>query len=270
MAFATIRYRTVDIEVADEPPKDICFVFGVRKSGSSILNNVVHAIAKMNDVHFVDIAGQLFQNGIPVRDWQRDAGMGKLLKPGNVYGGFRNFPLGLTGDETFRNSKKLLMVRDPRDALVSEYFSNAYSHSVPVTGKTRNDMLALRDAALGSEIDAYVLKMAPLLRNTLREYMQLGDHNIHRTLRYEDVITRKRLLLSELCGFFSWSLSETQSNQILGWADVVPETEQPTEFVRKVTPGDYLEKLSRETISKLNDLFAAEMQYFGYGQSAAE
>ena len=270
MALATIRYRTVDIQVADEPPKDICFVFGVRKSGSSILNNVVHAVAKMNGVHFVDIAGQLFQNGIPVRDWQRDADMGKLLKPGNVYGGFRNFPIGLAGDVTFNNSKKLLMVRDPRDALVSEYFSNAYSHSVPVSGETRNDMLALRDAALKSEIDAYVLKMAPLLRNTLREYTRLDDCNIHRTLRYEDVITRKRHLLSELCSFFSWSLSETQSNQILGWADIVPETEQPTEFVRKVTPGDYLQKLSPETISKLNDLFAAEMQHFGYGQSASE
>jgi hypothetical protein len=261
----SIRYKNLlDFEVADDPSKQIFFVFGVRKSGSSILNNIVHAIANMNGVNYVDVAGRLFHSGINVPVWQRDPELRVLLRPGNIYGGFRNFPIGLAGDEQLLKSKKVLMVRDPRDALVSEYYSNAYSHSVPDEGQARKDMLAQREEALRSAIEAYVLKMAPLLKRTLVEYRMVESGPAFKLLRYEDFITEKRALLAELCRFYSWTISEQQTNQILGWADIIPDTERPTEFIRKVIPGDHIRKLSLETIKRLNEIFADELAFYGY------
>ena len=156
------------------------------------------------------------------------------------------------------------MVRDPRDALVSEYFSNAYSHSIPQSGQTRNDMLTERAAALNSEIDAFVLKKAASLKTTLGEYAALQPGPGLRLLRYEDVITEKRALIAQLCEFYSWVTTEQQVDQILGWADIIPSAERPTEFIRKVVPGDHREKLSTGTIERLNEIFADEMAKYGY------
>ena len=54
-----------------------------------------------------------------------------MIVPGRVYGGFRSMPLVFAQSELYRRSRKILLVRDPRDALVSEYFSLAYSHGLP-------------------------------------------------------------------------------------------------------------------------------------------
>ncbi len=261
----TIRYRDlVDYEITDEPGKELFFAFGVRKCGSSIFNNIVHAVATMNGVNFVDIAGRMFEKGLRAPQWQFDPGLSVLLRPGNVYGGFRNFPAGIRDDKNFLAGKKLLMIRDPRDALVSEYYSNAYSHSLPVQGQARDDMLKHREQARASEIDAYVLRMATPLRRTLGEYESvLEDPNL-RIIRYEDVILEKELLLRRITEYFSWTISEQQVKQILGWADVIPDEERPREFIRRVVPGDHRQKLSSATIAQLNETFSKELKYYGY------
>jgi hypothetical protein len=81
---------------------------------------------------------------------------------------------------------------------------------------------------------------------------------------YERAILDKRWFLTDLCAHFGWQASEEQINLILGWADVRPDVEEPTAFIRKVTPGDHREKLRPGTIAKLNSVFEDEMRLFGY------
>jgi hypothetical protein len=45
---------------------------------------------------------------------------------------------------------------------------------------------------------------------------------------------------------------------------VIPAEENPTEFVRKVVPGDHREKLGIATIRRLDEMLADEMATFGY------
>jgi hypothetical protein len=260
-----VSYRgAVEYEVAEGGDAGPFFVLGVRKSGSSILNSMVQAVAEMNGLTFIDVAGKLFASGLPASEWQEDPGLCAILAPGNVYGGFRNAPKGFYKSPLYKSGKKILLVRDPRDALVSEYFSNAYSHSLPEGGDLREGMLALRQSALQSSIDAYVGDMARSLKRVLREYMPLAKDPLCRTFRYEEVIFRKGELLDEICAHFEWRLAPQQRAAILGWADVLPSEERPTEFIRRVTPGDHREKLSAEVIRRLDTLFAPEMKHFGY------
>jgi len=256
--------KGVKFEVDDSRSEPPLFILSVRKSGSTMLNKACRQLAHHNNWKFVDVPAAMFANNIPASDWIREPTLKDIVRPGNVYGGFRNFPAGMAAAELFVSGRKVLLVRDPRDALVSEYFSNAYSHSIPAEGEARQDMLSRRAVALGSAIEDYVLRMAPALKRTLAEYTCLGRDDRLLTFRYEDVITRKDKLLTDICAFFGWTLSDQQLRQILGWADVIPTEERPTEFVRKVTPGDHIEKLSAETIDRLDRLLSEEMTYYGY------
>lgn len=259
-----LHFSGVEFEVMSEPGRPSFFLFGVRKSGSSIMNAMITSLARMNALHYVDVAGRLFEQGVSVATWQRDAGMRALLHGGNVYGGFRNAPLGLLRAPGFAESPQILLVRDPRDALVSEYFSNAYSHSLPQRGEARAQMLAERERAQRVELGAYVMRMAPQLRDTLREYAPFLAHPGLRLYRYETAILDKRWFLKDVCAHFGWTVTDQQLDLILGWADVMPEEERPTEFVRKVIPGDHRDKLDAVTITQLDTLLRAEMRLFGY------
>ena len=265
-ALTSLSFAGVEFQIRQADGEPAFFAFGVRKSGSSVMNQMVSALAKMNGVNYVDVAGQLFAKGVSVPAWQNDRAMSGLLHGGNLYGGFRNAPLGLVGHSLVQDARKVLLVRDPRDALVSEYFSNAYSHSIPKDGETRELMLAQRDAALRASVGDYVKRMAPALRATLREYGAFLDMPGMRLYRYEQAIMDKRWFLQDVCAHFGWAVSEVQLGHILGWADVLPDEENPTRFIRKVTPGDHLEKLDQATIDLLNETFAAELDRFGYAR----
>lgn len=267
MGQRSVIYKGVGFTVNDGPGATAFFVLGVRKSGSSLLNNLVKALAEKNGHNFVDVAGTLFKQGVAVSDWQTDASLADILAPGNVYGGFRNAPSSLDQAPLFRDGRKVLLVRDPRDALVSEYFSNAYSHSVPVGGESREGMLKLRELALESEINHYVLEMSHSLKRTLQEFLKLERDRNCRIFRYEDVIFDKKTLISDICTFFGWRVSDHLRELMLGWADVRPSEERPTEFVRRVTPGDHREKLRPDVIAQLTSLFSEEMTRFGYAHA---
>ena len=260
----TIPVAGVPFEVRDDPDRPAWFLYGVRKSGSSILNSMAASLARMNDVAYVDVAGGFFRNGVDVRAWQNDPGLAALLRGGNLYGGFRNAPLGLAEDPVVRGSRSALLVRDPRDALVSQYFSDAYSHSIPEAGETRDLMIRQREAALRASLADHVLRTAPGLRETLREYYPFLEHPGHRVYQYETAILNKRWFLRDLCDHFGWGVTEGQLDQILGWADVVPEEEDPTRFIRKVLPGDHREKLDARTIAALDAVLAEPLGVFGY------
>ena len=260
----TVSFAGMDFDIVNDAAAPAIFVFGVRKSGSSIMNAMVASMAAFNQVNYVDVAGQLFAKGITVAAWQNDAGIAGLLHGGNLFGGFRNAPLGLLGHPLLVSSKKILLVRDPRDALVSEYFSNAYSHSIPKAGEGRQLMLENRALALQASISEYVLRQATNFHTTLSEYRDFIALPEMRLYQYEDAIVNKRWFLRDICEHFGWLVTDQQLQQILGWADIVPDEERPDEFVRKVTPGDHRDKLDPATIAQLNEALAPMMTELGY------
>jgi hypothetical protein len=260
----TVRYFDVDFHIRDDATRPAWFAFGLRKSGSSIMNAMVNALADMNGITYVDVAGKLFEKGVLVRNWQRDTAMAALLRPGNLFGGFRNAPGGLLGHPLLEAGPKILLVRDPRDALVSDYFSSAYSHSLPEGGEARGAVLQERWNALRASIGEWVVQRAPNFRQTMRDYDPFVALPGMRVYRYEDAILRKRWFLEDVCMHFGWRVGAVQLDQILGWADVMPGEEKPTEFIRKVTPGDHRDKLDGPTVAKLNEMFADELARYGY------
>ncbi|MFN3449697.1 MAG: sulfotransferase domain-containing protein [Roseococcus sp.] len=260
----TLCFCDVAFQVADDPSRPPVFVFGVRKSGSSIMNMMVEALARFNDMNFVDVAGRLFEQGVDVERWRADPAILGLLRGGNVYGGFRNAPSLLLGAPELVHGRSILLVRDPRDALVSEYFSTAFSHSVPEAGEARAEMLAQRAAARSGDVAAHARRAAASFREALRQYLPFLALPGLRLYRYEQAILDKPAFLRDVCAHFAWHVSEAQLAAIMRWADVIPAEENPRAFLRKVIPGDHREKLPAEVIAELDAFFREEMRALGY------
>jgi Sulfotransferase domain len=260
--------HVVEFDIRDDPKGEVSFIFGVRKSGSSLFNSMMNSLAGINDVNYVDIAEPLFKTGILEKDWRVDPSLLDLLRPGNIYGGFRAMPLIMYAWPDFPQCRKVLLVRDPRDAVVSEYFSNAYSHSVPEgtsDNATRDMMLQKREAALRASLTEFVLNRAREFNRTMVEYEAVARDPLTRVYKYEEVIFDKRGWLADIASHFGWSPgSHGFIEGMMSWADVRPETEDATQFVRRVTPGDHREKLPDETVQKLTSLLEPSMRLFGY------
>jgi hypothetical protein len=257
-----INYKGVAFTLSDDDRPSL-FVLGVRKSGSSILNNMVKALAAVHGYGVCEV-GMLFLAGLTAKDWRFDPALASLVRGGNVYCGFRDLPVGLKSAPAFVASPKVLLVRDPRDALVSTYFSDAYSHLIPAEGAGRDYMLGRRSRALSMTLEPYVLREARDMARTMMEYAPLLSDPLLKLYRYEDVIFEKRKLMESISTHFGWPIHSQGIGLILEWADVVPAKEQPTEFIRRVRPGDHKDKLSADTIGKLNEILAEPLKVFGY------
>ncbi len=243
------------------------FVLGIRKSGSSMFNRALKLMAKFNRVNWVDIPGDLFSNDVPVPRWRANPASPGLLRGGNVYGGFRDFPEGLGESPVFKNAIKVLLVRDPRDAIVSEYFSTRQTHSLPQgedDDGARADMLRRREAAQQVSVEDFARAEAGKMADTIERYIPLLHDPKLLLLRYEDVVFEKARMIRDVTAHFGWVIQPQQIDNILKWIDVIPEEENPDAFIRKVTPGDHREKLSDATIAEIDTTLVSAMEAFGY------
>jgi hypothetical protein len=239
---------------------------GVRKSGSTMLHRVMNFLANRNHINVVDVPSTFFRNGFTAQHWQ-SLDLTPLVQPGNCYLGFRSFPETLANTDAYRDARKIFMFRDPRDALVSEYFSDAYSHAIPkkdAAGEGHELFLKKREEAQNADIDQWVLEKVGGIRKTLTAYAPaLGDPNCL-VLRYEDYVFQKRRMVAKILDHFGWSIEVSRLNKLLGEIDVVPDTEDKSRFVRKVVPGDHIAKLKPETVRRLNKRLDEVMSLYDY------
>lgn len=265
---ALANRRKVRFEIDRGRDGPAYFVLGVRKCGSSFFNELCIHLAKLNSRQFVDVAGTFFFENVPAPQWERDPALCDLLCAGNVYCGFRKMPVALAEHDIFLDGQKMLMVRDPRDALVSEYFSSAYSHPVPARtdadSPVTDVMERLRREALNSDIDAFVMRHAPGMKNAFLGYVDVARSPRTAVVKYEDYIFRKPDLVRLITRHFDWTVTQAEIDEMMGWADLHPAVEDPTAFVRHVTPGDHRLKLRPATIAALDKLLKPAMEAFGY------
>lgn len=240
---------------------------GVRKSGSTLLHKITNFMAQRNDVTPVDVPGAFFTRGLSASDWMRGVDLRPLLKPQNILTGFRSFPKSLENAPAFMEARKVFMFRNPLDALVSQYFSDAYSHALPQENEKtagREEFIRKRDEALRADINPWVLERAGSLQATMMQFTPILEDRNCLILRYEDMIFNKERAIDDILSHFGWSLTETAKATLLSSVDIVPKEEDKSNFIRKAVPGDHKNKLSEETIAELTEKLAPALSAFGY------
>lgn len=240
-------------------------------------------ISKLLNVSYIDY---------PQYIWEREGDLGReyyesphaeaMLSSPLVYLGNRQAITALSKPARAR-SASMVMLRDPRDCLVSMYFSFLGSHATPhKAGKAARSEYLQSTEASGSmpDIDCYVLSMADgyklLLEDILHVATQMGQHSF---MRYEDCIYNKKRLhdwiygsLHDLVSRESGAVGFSPHRCALSSIPTIlhplflklialrqgriPRSENPHNHVRIAAPGDHVKKLKKSTISQLDNTFA--------------
>jgi hypothetical protein len=256
------------VELPDEIPGIPCaggFVFGLYKSGSTMLHGAVRRLARATQTKQVDVIHSFHGGGIHLEKAEFSEAEKAALehwmgRPGILYSGWRQFPLNYRlplRPETHT----FLLIRDPRDILTSHYFSLRYSH--PVRGPSGSDILKSRQHLQTTGIDAFALSAAKQIEGYFRAYDALAGTNLM-LRRYEDVIFDKPKLIADLCSHFGISAPRPRLERIAKGIDQRPAAEDVSAHIRQVTPGDHKKKLQPETIEQLNALLADILSKHGY------
>ncbi len=250
-------------------PQDAIFVLGIKKCGSSLFNVIVQRLCAENNVGYLSLPDQAFQQNLPFAQLGTSQAFEELFQDGLIYGGFRQAPGFLTELSFFRSRRKLLLVRDPRDALVSEYFSVAYSHALPAADPAKADgvregLLRKREKARSQTVDEFVLEVWRSFYKQIAQLISLRSDTLLTVYRYEDVVLDKRPWILNLAHQLNLTLPPDALASIMADVDVIPSKERSDEFVLRVIPGDHRDKLTPTTIDLLNHHFADFLTTFGY------
>ncbi len=181
-----------------------------------------------------------------------------LFKPqGYLYTAFGGLVQGIPELEKY---KVILMVRDPRDLVVSSYYSISYSHSTPPKTSSRYEKFTQRrQAANQMTIDEYAISESERFYTILHRYKTLLlDNYPHVYLTsYEEMTSNYQDWLQGLLDACDLTISDElfqtliEENQRLQ-----PKKENIHKHIRKGKPGDHADKLKPETIEYLNTKFA--------------
>ncbi len=152
--------------------------------------------------------------------------------------------------------KILLVLRDPRDVLVSHYFSTLFSHPVH-----NIEFLLHKENALNLDIDDYVKTIAPEFLVQYLNYMELRKCPNVLCLLYEDMVNLPATFEQSIANFVDLPLVD---GEIVHADDFIQEKENKYVHKRKVTPGDHREKLKPETVLWLNDFFQEVLIQLNY------
>ena len=229
------------------------------KAGSVLLDGIMKMLCERCGLTYVSIMEAFFQVGVIETDIPSETSQ-LFRESGFCYGGFRYYPTQF--DIPISNTAPaILLVRDPRDMLVSLYFSALKSH--PKRG--RDGANPASEAAAEMNIENYVKRFAKMYKMRMKDYCVFLDRRPDtKVFRYEDIIYDKVAWVGDICSHFQWGIPEEDQANIANHWNIIPDAEQPDAHVRQVHPGNYLNKLTPETINWLNDFLGDEMVAFGY------
>ena len=245
-------------------------LYTVHKAASSFLDLLLRQTCRRFGIPHISENDDAFHDEIHRQTW------GKFIEAqadgtacfGPIRGTTQNplFPSDLS------DYSVILHLRDPRDVLTSLYYSYSFSHKV-VEGRFE-PAPEERKRWQSAGIDQFVLKFAAGYRANYEVLLKnlLGRENVTIVL-YEDMVTDySRWLAQYLSAFEHLKIPDRKKRHLL-LPQVIRrltirhqllnkhrdsfnvDMEDPQSHKRRVTPGDYLNKLQPDTQEQLSELF---------------
>jgi len=178
-----------------------------------------------------------------------------------VFGGL------VEGIPNIQDYRTVVMIRDPRDILVSEYYSYSKSHSSPRSAAKLAEFETFRAKVKDQTVDEYTIEASHRLKFRLQQYLNLQQAApAICVLKYEEMIADFSTWLNKLLAHCQWQISATLHEQLLEEAGRGrrKKHEDPNSHRRQITPGDHKRKLQPETINYLNEYMAEVLLGFDY------
>ncbi|MEM9888970.1 MAG: sulfotransferase domain-containing protein [Bacteroidota bacterium] len=243
--------------------------FSLNKSATQYVKKVLSQAASSLNISCAHLNGYAFHSDFPYLDLlsQKEfEAYQYLFKPqGYLYSVFGGMIDGLQALEKYL---VVLMIRDPRDILVSSYYSTAYSHPVP--GKNSNKLAAFQEKRQETQqmkVDEYAINESEHLLEIYHRYIELllKQHPTCYVTKYEDMVENHEKWLNDLLAYCQLDIDNDLKARLLKQNKrLKPKTENINDHMRKGVAGDFLEKLQPQTIGILNAKFAHILERFAY------
>lgn len=242
--------------------------FSVNKAATQHVKGVLRKISTENGLLPVSIHDYAFVSKMPFLDHlayeQMEEYKHIFKETGYLYSVFGGM---IENIDNFNKYRVVLSIRDPRDILVSNYYSVAYSHPIPpVESNKRKEFLERRAWAKEVGIDEFVLKESNRVYSIFDRYKSslCKYHNVG-IVKYEDMIHNYQEWLMDLAKKTGMKISSSLEEALIKQnRNKKPKNEDKLSHNRKGIAGDYKEKLKEETIEKLNNKFRIVFLYFNY------
>lgn len=260
-------------------PRRNVIAYTTHKAGSMVLHRVLKDICELNRLRYY--SPNESKTMLPFD--RMFAGHDFIAKKRGCFGPIRFFVSTKAVDE----ASIILHLRDPRDVLVSMFYSYCFMHAGEIEAHT-----GYRKEVAEAGIDRFVLDM---VGPSFYEYR--GDYGIGSRYkkhvgtvldRYEryltEVLSRPNITVVSyeemVLAFPSWlekivdafnlpDPGETCAVVTARHANSVAAGEEDVwSHKRKVTPGDHREKLQAGTIRQLDQIFASVLERLGYSDRA--
>lgn len=156
----------------------------------------------------------------------------------------------------------IFLVRDPRDILVSSFYSFGYSHGFSNVEEIKQRQIERRINTQSVSLDKYALQSAPGMLSHFTTMCNLS-RNCNRgvVLRYEDMIENWEDFAAGLCKYIN--IKPRVLEQVYQRSRP-RQREDITSHRRSGKSGGFRSKLSEETIASLNLTFEPVLEYFKY------
>ena len=267
MKSTEIEIEGKKLTVSIKTPKDreSFFLFGVHKSGSTLLNAIVSDVCRRAGIPTINLPLACFEKNININKKENATQLAKFLQyRGYAYIGARTFWCSNIAFD-FTKLRKVLLVRDPRDAVISYYYSDMLSHKIPEGNEgwkeLRQSLSAANDV---NDLEDYLNSKIAWLNQTYSGYAPLIEGANMRIYRYEDVIFYKREWIRNMCDYLEIEISNSDMNTIADKHDLIPAEERPELHIRQVMPGNYKKHFSKKTVDLLNNGLQNVIERFGY------
>lgn len=241
--------------------------FSVNKAATQYTKSILSRCAAENGIVLVRINDYAFSSEFPFLDHLSAHEMVQyqhIFKPsGYLYSLFGGMVAGIPNLDDYHI---VLMIRDPRDVLTSDYFSIAYSH-IPPKGRNKiESFMERRDFARQVGVDQFVIDEGERVRRVYQRYLDLlvKRANVY-VATYEDMISDFPAWLADLLDYCELTISSHLKQELLKENKKSrPPKEDSSKHIRQMTPGDHERKLQPETIAQLNSLLSSILREFKY------
>ncbi|HLO15690.1 MAG TPA: sulfotransferase domain-containing protein [Anaerolineales bacterium] len=247
--------------------------FTVAKCATRHVMGVLKQCACACGMTHVNLNSYIFDTSIPFLDKMSAEEFAKyrhVFKPnGYLYSTLGGMSEGIPDLGEY---KIVLMLRDPRDVLVSNYYSIAYSHGLPIEGSMRHDgFVQERMRAREMSLDDYACDQSSWVKGVYERYYNLlvkkYPPSFYYYTSYEAMVGDYPRWLKDLLAYLELDVPTSLVDALIDKNERSrPAQEDIYKHRRLGRSGDYLEKISPKTISYLNEDLKEMLSVFGYSE----
>ena len=239
----------VEKKIKSKSEKKSIIFFTTHKAASSFFDKFFNTVIKEND--YIKINFDEYILRYPNKDTQNIYYKNSNDK-GFIFAPIRKFQ----EFNKIENYKVVLLLRDPRDVLVSHFYSTLISHPINST-----KIIEARENYKKDEIDKYVLSKSDWLLEIYQGYMT-NLKNYH-YIKYENLIAEPHKIISKLAKYLKISIDKKFLDLLLKDLEP-PKMENVKNHKRSGKSGQYITHLKKKTIIELNTKFKNVIDYYNF------